>query len=475
MGRNLRRVLLGALLGVAMGATWAALASARAPAAFGSDKRAAEPPAPVLVDPPSITRLENYRSEYLPAPVFGGRVYVVEAGPSYAPAVVLIHGLGDSASAWYDALPALAARYRVLTFDLPGFGRSSPSDEPYSPETYAAFVQALVSERVPGHFHLVGHSMGAAIAIEVAARMPDSVDRLMLVDSAGILEPKALIKDLSETALHRKYGDGSSFGRWMRETLRGAIQDVPNWADRLARYLLLNGSQDDSNRRAASGLLTHDIGPALDAVRAPTLVVWGENDRVAPPRTAWVLSSRISGAQIKLMPGVGHVPMEDVGAFTSLTLAWLDGTWSARAPVHEGSPDRDGRCLRQNRQVFEGQYREIRIESCRNVTLRNVRASRLVIKGSVVDAEDLVVHGEGVAISVVGSELTVSGGYVSGDVALQARGSDLDLAGVTFQGERAAIEVPRGTNLICSVCRLQSLQGNRRLHEARSLASGSVL
>src|SRR5512138_1319106 len=121
---------------------------------------AAPPPPKVavtsLVDDAVVAGLPGYRAQLISAPVFGGEVFVLEVGQPEVPVVVLVHGLGETGCRdFYPILPALAAQAHVITFDLPGFGRSTHANALYTPERYADFMHALLGQRVHGPFNLV--------------------------------------------------------------------------------------------------------------------------------------------------------------------------------------------------------------------------------------------------------------------------------------------------------------------------------
>jgi pimeloyl-ACP methyl ester carboxylesterase len=126
-------------------------------------------------------------------PVFGGRIAVYRAGPADATqAVVLLHGLGKAAARdWENLIPPLVQRYAVYAVDLPGFGASDKGNHHYSPDNMARVLDAALAPLVGRPFVLIGHSMGGAVAIAYAATYPQRVDRLVLVDVAGVL-PRSL-------------------------------------------------------------------------------------------------------------------------------------------------------------------------------------------------------------------------------------------------------------------------------------------
>ncbi|MDX9710481.1 MAG: alpha/beta hydrolase, partial [Trichloromonas sp.] len=137
------------------------------------------------------------RERMVREPVFGGQVLIQEAGRKGNPPLVLIHGLGDPASGtWQTLLPQLARDYHVVTFDLPGFGRSQKQNSLYSPGNYATFVKWVVDEFIGAPPIVAGHSLGGAIALRYAGTYPEALTRLVLVDAAGVLDRRVYTKEM---------------------------------------------------------------------------------------------------------------------------------------------------------------------------------------------------------------------------------------------------------------------------------------
>ncbi|MEQ9011533.1 alpha/beta hydrolase [Algiphilus sp.] len=108
------------------------------------------------------------------------------------PAVLLIHGLGASHQDWRDVAPLLAPHYQVLTPDLRGYGESPRGPGPYRPDVMANDVLALLQARDIHQAHVVGHSMGGAVAVELALRAPDRVQTLTIANSVPAFRPTRL-------------------------------------------------------------------------------------------------------------------------------------------------------------------------------------------------------------------------------------------------------------------------------------------
>jgi pimeloyl-ACP methyl ester carboxylesterase len=122
-------------------------------------------------------------------PVFGGYAQLYQAGVGQARRIVLVHGIGDNGARDFEPLvPWLVAQgFHVLAFDLPGFGRSDKTNALYSPANYAAFVKFVADRYVRRPFVLLGHSMGAVVALRYSADHPEDVERLIVMNAPGIL------------------------------------------------------------------------------------------------------------------------------------------------------------------------------------------------------------------------------------------------------------------------------------------------
>ena len=225
--------------------------------------------------------------------------------------------------------------------------------------------------------------------------------------------------------------------------------------------------------QAAARLVAHDSGEALDAVVAPTLVVWGERDDVASKRGAWVLASRLAEARLVFIDEAGHHPMREASdQFSRLVLRWLAGddeVGRALAPAVVPS-EREGECRgARSRIEFTGAFRKLVIEGCREVALHGVRVRELEIVQSSVIADDLVVTGDEVAVMMWQSRLKLSGGALSARVPLRLSGSEVDLAGVTLEGQSSSVEAIGNAKVLCSLCRLKHEGSDEHMHGFRAL------
>lgn len=403
-------------------------------------------------------------------PVFQGRAYIYESGRQHKQSVVLIHGIGDNgARDWQALVPRLAREYHVVTFDLPGFGRSDKANVPYSPANYVAFVKYVVEKYVRGSFHLVGHSMGGAVALRYAATYPRGIERLVLADVAGILHRSSYSQFLSHlgVSLLPNYFPGQS------EQINKLIGLALGKAERLnLDPELVIGSasmrqkilQASPAKIAGLALVLDDFSELIPRVEAPTLIIWGKNDPIAPLRTGKLLQASLPDARLEILEDSAHVPMQDnTEKFNTLALGHLrsPATVPVRAARSATVGTRNGRCLRRQDMSFQGDYDTLVIRDCKNAVLRDVRVRRLVIFDSTVEIENSDI-GDGLRIE--DSTLTMTGGRIDGAVAITALASRLDLAGVTITASELAVRAPLESDLVCSVCRVHSPLTQGGLH-----------
>jgi len=386
-------------------------------------------------------------------PEFGGRVFVVEAGAATAPPLVLVHGMGSrGARDFTPILGALSARYHVLAFDLPGFARSTHGRAGYAPSRYARFVRAMIARRFGEQpVAVLGHSMGGAIAIELAGTHPEAVSRLALLDVAGILHYREYLR----TLVRAEREDDGFFAR-ARKKVRTTLFDI-GWAPfasvKLERLGLASGGKRSLSSSTTAALLfvQHDFGPALRGVRAPTWIGWGAHDEVAPLRTADALRHALAPAAFHRFARSGHVPMEtEPDAVVDALVPFLDGTTPPPAPAEPLASTRVGRCVQERDRLFEGDYARIEIYRCKRVILRGVRTRALHVERSEVELRDVQVLEGDVGVVTHRAHVRWSGGHVAAGICLDASHSEVNLLAVTCEATREALRVRAGLQLLAS-------------------------
>jgi pimeloyl-ACP methyl ester carboxylesterase len=270
--------------------------------------------------------------------VDGVRVRYRDEGVRTRPPVLLIHGIGRSLEDWEGLYGRLATDHRVISLDLPGFGLSERTEGRYSMESMARFVIAALDtlgEHRP--LHVVGNSLGGAVAMKISALEPERVRSLVLVNSAGFgkevtialrllaVRPigRRLMKDTSRKALYRTERALFYDKRFVTEERLDHAQQVganPVHTDVLLAVARHLGTFRGVRRRWRTELLR-----TIAAQHKPTLVVWGEDDRVLPASHLEHARSVLPHAEVRLFEHCGHMPqIEREEEFDALVRSFLN-------------------------------------------------------------------------------------------------------------------------------------------------------
>jgi pimeloyl-ACP methyl ester carboxylesterase len=252
-------------------------------------------------------------SEFLS--VAGIRLHVRDTGPRDAPAVILLHGLGSSLHTWEAWAVALSPRFRVVRYDLPGFGLTGPDPTgDYSDTRSAAVLAGLMDALSIQRASLIGNSMGGKLAWQFAALHPDRVDKLILVSPDGFASPGFEYGRPAKVPVVARVLPYVLPTWLLRMNLVPAYGDASRLTDAtVARYrdmLLAPGDRLALLARTAQVLL-QPPEPMLRRIDAPTLLVWGEKDRLIPISNAQDYLKDVAHSRLVTLAGLGHVPQEE--------------------------------------------------------------------------------------------------------------------------------------------------------------------
>ncbi|HET7784464.1 MAG TPA: alpha/beta hydrolase [Myxococcales bacterium] len=253
------------------------------------------------------------------------------------PALVLLHGTGSSLDTWDAWATVLTARFRVIRMDLPGFGLTGPNrNDDYRIESYVAFLDSFRLRLGLESFALAGNSLGGQIAWSYAVAHPQQIGALVLVDPAGYrIDRPALVFRLARIPVLASLLSRLDPGPMAAKTLRDAYGDpgkvTPELIERYRKLALREGNRRAFMARAA--LRGENRSADIGKVRAPTLILWGAEDRLIPVAHAYRFEHAIPSARLIVYQGAGHVPMEEIGERTALDVeAFLTGA-AARRPA----------------------------------------------------------------------------------------------------------------------------------------------
>jgi pimeloyl-ACP methyl ester carboxylesterase len=256
-------------------------------------------------------------------PWHGRHLAVRRAGTG--PTVVLIHGMAGSLTTWDPVFAELARSCDVIAVDLPGHGTSSRLRGDYSLGSLAASVRDVLDELGVRTATIVGHSLGGGIAMQFMYQFPERCERLVLVSSGGLgREVTPLLRALAVPGAglalagvariqHQRHV--AAAGRFVRPLARRVWNDLPYMVRQLATL-------DDPETRRSFLATIHAVievgGQGINATDRlhlaaglPTLIVWGEDDRIIPSDHGSAAAELVPGCRFELIPGAGHYPHED--------------------------------------------------------------------------------------------------------------------------------------------------------------------
>jgi pimeloyl-ACP methyl ester carboxylesterase len=217
------------------------------------------------------------------------------------PPLLLIHGLCGSQGWWRHNLVALAERFTVCIVELRGYG-GNRAFLPARLDRCADAIARYIAQLPGAKAHVLGHSMGGQIAVHLAARHPECIDRLVLVSASGLLR--------------------ESLARMVFRLPFEALGLTPSFAPTLALDALRSGPVN--LLMSTLQILADDISTLAEAITAPTLLVWGANDRLVPPLLGEALQAKIPGSHLIVLANAGHVVLWDQpAAFNQRVLTFL--------------------------------------------------------------------------------------------------------------------------------------------------------
>jgi 3-oxoadipate enol-lactonase len=236
-------------------------------------------------------------------------------GPEDAPVVVLANSLGATRGMWDPQVPALAERYRVVTYDMRGHGTSPAPAGPYSLDDLVDDLVALLDRLGAQRAHVAGLSLGGMVALRLAAREPARVHRLAVLCTSARTDPQPY---LDRAAVVRSGGTAplapAIVARWLTP---GYAAEQPDLVARLEA--MIAGCDDEGYAACAEVVAGIDLREDLARIAAPTLVIAGAEDQALPPAHQQAIADGIGGAQLLTVSPAAHLanlerPLEVTGA-----------------------------------------------------------------------------------------------------------------------------------------------------------------
>lgn len=247
--------------------------------------------------------------------VKGLRVHYTDQGEGEV--LLLLHGTAASLHTWQAWANALKKSFRVIRVDLPGFGLTGPAlDRTYTTTAYVRFVENFLEVLKIRHLNIAGNSLGGKIAWNYTAAHLDFVNKLILVDSAGLprVGKVPLPFRLARTPVLSLLARYTSPRFLVERSLKEVYFDDNKVTDTLVdRYFTL--ALREGNRQAfvdTAHQLVDETGEGLTRIKTPTLILWGRHDKWIPVEQAEKFHKLLSWSQLKIYENAGHVPQEEI-------------------------------------------------------------------------------------------------------------------------------------------------------------------
>jgi pimeloyl-ACP methyl ester carboxylesterase len=261
----------------------------------------------------------NWRDHLRWVRVQGRLMNVVDIGAG--PALLFVHGLSGCWQNWLENIPHFARDHRVIAVDLPGFGESAMPAQQISISGYARALDELLDELGIDVVRLVGSSMGGFIGAELALTAPARVERLVLVSAAGLsldkirTERRSGIRHRAENAAFFYFGWLASKTELVARRARARellLLLVAAHPARLPPALVaeqVKGSGKPGFMPALDAMLHYPLRDRLAEIECPTLIVWGDKDRLVPVKDAAEFERLIGDSRKLIYSDTGHAPM----------------------------------------------------------------------------------------------------------------------------------------------------------------------
>jgi pimeloyl-ACP methyl ester carboxylesterase len=268
----------------------------------------------------------------------GLHVHYRDEGDPQGRLLVLLHGYGDSFTSWEGWVQELKPKFHLISLDFPGHGLTrAPAGFQLSGEGLVAFVDAFAASLRLPPFAVAGNSLGGGVAWQFAARHPERIDALILVDAAGFPNERPpaeiplafkILRYPIGRALLRNIDNRPLIDEGLKTDVFDKSLITPALVDRWAEF------QRAPGHRAIlmslnPGTLAQATPVVLGGIRAPTLVLHGENDVLIEPLSARKFADAIPGAKLITYPRVGHLPQIEIPRHSATDVAAF---LSAQAP-----------------------------------------------------------------------------------------------------------------------------------------------
>lgn len=242
----------------------------------------------------------------------------------YGPPVVFINGLTMDVNGWLLQVEPFGRKYRVLRYDCRGQGASDKPDGEYSQELHAEDLKNLLDKLEIPRAHLIGLSNGGMIAQHFALRYPEKTGALVLVDTCSHVDTILELIITSWIKSAEAGGSGLRYDVALPYLFSESFAKMNLDKMRASKEMNLAINPAESTIRLAKASIRHDLRDRVAEIKAPTLIISGDEDILVPPKYSRILREKIKNSTLVTLKGCGHVPpIEKPEEFNSIVMSFL--------------------------------------------------------------------------------------------------------------------------------------------------------
>jgi len=297
---------------------------------------------------------------------------------------------------------------------------------------------------------------------------------LIIADVPGILHRSAYISSFVQLSPTGQNSDSAAPLYGLEQAFKTIINsfDEAFAPDDFTKWLnadIIRNRTEENDARVVAGLslMDTDYSEKINHISVPTNIMWGENDAIAPVRTARLLFGSIPNSTLFIIPNGSHSPMiTEPAEFNTQLLKYLYGNAGNKKKGFSGSKKIDEQFKINDKTdiLLEGNYKKIWINNCDNIRLLNATVEQMTIENSEVTIENSTIQSSTYAINATDSMVTITGSTIKGENAMIVNNCDFDVAGGKIEGINSAILSQHNTRILFSVCKVISLYTDRYYH-----------
>lgn len=259
------------------------------------------------------------------APIHGSSLFYTEQGATNALPVIFLHGFPFSHEMWKEQLQLVGQKYRAISYDIRGHGKTDPSDHQYSVDSHVEDLFALMAHLKISKAVLVGLSMGGYIVLRAMEKKPDAVSALVLCDTKSEADNnEAKLKRFDTIAAIKKNGTDAFSQAYVKNVFAPeSFQTKPAAVEMIRRTVQSTPVLCIAGNFLALASRT-DTTESLSKIKVPTLIMVGEKDPVTTPANAKSMHERIKGSELVVIPDAAHMSnLENPSVFNEQLLQFI--------------------------------------------------------------------------------------------------------------------------------------------------------